>query len=439
MKQDSFLKNRQLQYMLELLKNKNLSLISKEDTYGLARGNIKVKCNICGEVFDIKGARFSKSNNPEKNIKCKKCEFNSKLEQCFIVAKQYNRRSIFAEQSPYEYGFLMRNQKLNEACSHMEIVGNKEHRLIYVYLFQINELKYAYVGLTYDLEKRHQVHCRRGTVYKFSIEHNVNIPLPIKLTDYMDKNISSLKEGEFVELYKKKGYIILNKKETGGLGGNMRHKEYTLSDLKNIASKYKNRTEWKREDYPSYYYASSRHIIDEVFTTTTHTGPKRYYTYDKVKEIISELPSEWSIKEFSIYNCSLYTIICRNKWYDLLEHFKRNWRKTNLTIEDIKTTLNKCQSITEFSTKFPHMRNWCGHNKIKLSDLTTDRQRLYKKETISQKLSKPILCFDENGNFVKRYKNAREAVVDGFSYKKISLCCNGKSNTHKNHIFKFDK
>lgn len=433
------MENSHLSYIIELLKSKNLSLISVDDEHGLARGKIKVKCDICGEIFDINGERFCKSRNPEKNIKCKKCEFNSKLEHCFKIAKKYHRRSIFAKEMQYEYFFLIRNQKLNEACSHMEIIGNKEHRLIYVYLFQINELKYAYVGLTYDLAKRHKIHCKKGSVYKFSIEHNVNIPLPIRLTDYMNKDAASLKEGEFVEIYKKKGYIIINKKETGGLGGNTRYNKYTLNDLKNIASKYKNRAEWQHNDYPSYYYASSRHIIDEIIPPTKRLGNKPYYTYDKAKEIINSLPLSWVINDFKKYNPSLYTIICRNGWNDLLEHFKRNWKKTNLTIEDIKFTLNKCQSITEFSKNFPHMRDWCYRNNIKLSDLETDRQCLYKKETISQKLSKPILCFDENGNFVKRYKNDREAVVDGFSYKKISLCCNGKNNLHKNHIFKFDK
>lgn len=432
------IKNSQLPYIKDILKKKNLSLISINDDKGFSRGKVLVKCEICSNLFDISGERFCKSRNPETLIKCKNCEFTSKLNHCIKVAKQYTLRSLFAKESPYEYGFLMRNEKLNEACSHMVAIGNKECRLIYVYIFDLNGFRYAYVGLTYNLEKRHKMHCEKGSVYKFSKKYNIPIPLPIVLTPYLPKEEAAIKEGEYAIKYKNEGYILINQKGTGGLGGNTRFDEYTIDNLKNIVSQYKNRSEWKKNDYPSYYYAYSRNIIDDIMAPTANIGNKKYYTYERCKEIISGLPSDWSIKDFETYNPSLYVIICRNKWNELLGHFERKMKFTNLTLEIVKNTLNQCVSITEFSEKFPKMRDWCYRNNIKISKLVTNKH-LNKSQLIIQKISKPILCFDKNGNFIKRYKNAREAVIDGFSYKKISSCCNGKNKTHKGFIFIFEK
>ena len=47
------IKNSQIPYILNLLKNKNLSLISIEDTNGLSRGKVKVKCSNTGSSEDL--------------------------------------------------------------------------------------------------------------------------------------------------------------------------------------------------------------------------------------------------------------------------------------------------------------------------------------------------------------------------------------------------
>jgi hypothetical protein len=51
--------------------------------------------------------------------------------------------------------------------------------------------------------------------------------------------------------------------------------------------------------------------------------------------------------------------------------------------------------------------------------------------------SKPIIQKDLNGNIVKEYENARQAALEGFNYKNISSCCNGKSKSHKGYVWQF--
>ncbi len=45
----------------------------------------------------------------------------------------------------------------------------------------------------------------------------------------------------------------------------------------------------------------------------------------------------------------------------------------------------------------------------------------------------PVKCLNENDELIKEYGSAREAIKDGFSYKAISACVNGRQNYHKGY------
>lgn len=50
-------------------------------------------------------------------------------------------------------------------------------------------------------------------------------------------------------------------------------------------------------------------------------------------------------------------------------------------------------------------------------------------------LSKPILCFDLEGNFVKEYESANQSEEDGFSATTVIAVCNKRRKQHKNFLF----
>ena len=52
---------------------------------------------------------------------------------------------------------------------------------------------------------------------------------------------------------------------------------------------------------------------------------------------------------------------------------------------------------------------------------------------------KSIHCYDLEGNFIKEYKSAVEAEIDGFNSNAISKVCRGVRRSHKDHIFTFKK
>lgn len=52
---------------------------------------------------------------------------------------------------------------------------------------------------------------------------------------------------------------------------------------------------------------------------------------------------------------------------------------------------------------------------------------------------KPIVCLDLDGNLVKRYESAGQAErEDGYDNVNVLLCCKGKLQTCKNHMFMYE-
>ena len=50
---------------------------------------------------------------------------------------------------------------------------------------------------------------------------------------------------------------------------------------------------------------------------------------------------------------------------------------------------------------------------------------------------KEVHMYTKDGEYIKSYPSARH--IDGFEYKVISKCCNGKSKTYKGYRFSFEK
>lgn len=58
-------------------------------------------------------------------------------------------------------------------------------------------------------------------------------------------------------------------------------------------------------------------------------------------------------------------------------------------------------------------------------------------ERVAEKLSKTVLQYDLEGNFIKEWKSVTECGRNGFIQSDICKCCNGKLKTHKGFIWKY--
>ena len=70
------------------------------------------------------------------------------------------------------------------------------------------------------------------------------------------------------------------------------------------------------------------------------------------------------------------------------------------------------------------------------SNFGTRNERIAAKNT-NGKLSKPVLQYDLEGNFIKEWPSTRECERNGFSHGAVSACCHGELKKYKDFIFKY--
>ena len=58
-------------------------------------------------------------------------------------------------------------------------------------------------------------------------------------------------------------------------------------------------------------------------------------------------------------------------------------------------------------------------------------------ERVSKKLSKPVLQFTLDGEFIREWASAMECKRNGYNQGDVTLCCQGKRKTHNGFIWKY--
>ena len=234
-------------------------------------------------------------------------------EECQIEALKYKNRKDFQYNSKGCYLSALKRKWINDICGHMTSTGNLHKRCIYSYEFSDN---FVYVGLTFNIEKRNHDHLssKRSPVFIHSSKTGI-LPLLIQLTDYISVDDAKLKEGEYLEIYKSKKWNILNKSETGAVGGKSK---WTKEKCQIEALKYKDKTEFRSMDHGCYLAASKNKWMVEI---CSHMVPRYksdgYWTKDKCGEETIKYNKK---SEFRKNNQTAYFIINKNKWFDLYSH-----------------------------------------------------------------------------------------------------------------------
>lgn len=230
-------------------------------------------------------------------------------ERCIEEALKYKTRTIFQHISKSAYDASFRNKWLDECCEHMEILGNNYKRAIYGIFF---DDKSVYVGLSFNPKKRFQNHLinNQSSVYKHIKITGLNPDFKI-LTDFLHKDLASKKEGFFVRKFNKEGWLILNKSETGNLGGGTT--KWTKECCHQEALKYKSKYEFKLK-HPSAYKASLNGKWINDITTHMTCGIKPINFWNNKENCLLEAKKYEYRSEFKSNNSPAYKACCKNKW-----------------------------------------------------------------------------------------------------------------------------
>ena len=263
--------------------------------------------------------------------------FDYSFEDCKIMASKCETRNEFKHKYMSAWKRARHKQWMEEICQHMTRVGTLKKRAIYIYEFPNNVV---YIGLTYNIEKRHKSHLRKGGVFNYSKLTN-QVVNPRLLTDYIDVYDAIEIESNLIIEYSKNGYVVLNKSNGGELGSlplNKRTKEEVL----HLASLCKSRDDFKLT-HPNHHAQARRDGYYEEVCSLLPTIPKTR-TKEEISQIIDSCKT---YKEFYKNYPNEYEYATRHGWIEELTlHIEKRvsvWR-----YEDIENVVKNYTNRTKF-------------------------------------------------------------------------------------------
>lgn len=187
-------------------------------------------------------------------------------EFCIQTAKNVQNRTELQNKYNRVYNQARKQGWLDEICIHMDEMGNLLKRKIYAIVSE--EKKMAYVGLSFDPEKRYQEHKKRGTpAVRELLSHNHELKI---LSELLDSEKATEEEKATLEAYKKRGYNLANAMATGGLGA--QPFQWDFDNVMSAAKSVATRGELQKK-HPGAYQASLRNgWIDDVFSEHVNQG-----------------------------------------------------------------------------------------------------------------------------------------------------------------------
>ena len=241
-------------------------------------------------------------------------------ERCKEEALKYKYRYEFDKNNCTAYRTALRNKWL-DLFDHMERIGNKVKRLLYVYEFSDN---HCYIGLTGNKNRRHLDHFKDkdSSVNKHYIKTGLEPKLYIK-TEYLPVVDAVLLEEKFLNEYKENNWIILNQVKTGGIGGN--DIKWNKETCKDASLKCKNARQFGKKYSGAYKVAAKYNWLDEFFPKTSKKG------YWNDKDLCREEAKKYKNRiEFCYGSWAAYNYSSKNNW--LYEFFPIRYRSKNKSL-----------------------------------------------------------------------------------------------------------
>ena len=238
-------------------------------------------------------------------------------EKCKEEALKYKYRTEFQTLNGSAYNSAWRNKWLDEICTRMIIKGNLVNRAIYSLEFEDNT---AYIGLTYDLDKRKNEHL---TSYKSAVFSHIKktnlIPKFNQLSEYLPLEDAKKMEGIKIKEYKDNNWIILNRKKHGDVGSILL--KWNYYNCKKEAIKYTDKTLFMKNSSGAYKSATINGWLNDITSHMIVKMKKKYWTKEKC--YIEALKYDTKNK-FKVNSCDAYSFAYRNNFLDeICVHMKK--------------------------------------------------------------------------------------------------------------------
>lgn len=232
------------------------------------------------------------------------------MEECAVEASKYNTKTEFLKKAPLHYSHAIRKGFLNKICNHMEKQGSPLKRAVYVFEFADN---YAYIGLTSSLNRREKEHLTNNTSAVFRhIQESKSSYVFKCLTDYLSKEEAAQKEIDTIIEYAENGWMMLNKKSGGDLGGKIR--KYTKEYCRVITSQYNDKKTFRESNPYFYRYLIKRGWLDELCSHMINQRKTNgYWTKERCKQAAKDFSKR---TDFQKGNPAAHSAAFKNDWLD---------------------------------------------------------------------------------------------------------------------------
>jgi hypothetical protein len=287
------------------------------------------------------------------NIICKHIVQTRKLpgywtfEKSFKEALKYKTREEFKKGSPSAYSASRKNNWF-KSYQHLPSGGNRFKRGIYAFEFSDN---CAYIGLTYNFERRKKEHITFGStkykspVYKHIKKYKIK-PNFKKLHTYTTIEKAIKLESYYIDTYKRNGWILLNSIKSGGLGGIIT--KWTKEKCKEEALKYTARKKFDVGSHSAYCSARKHKWLNDVCSHMKQiVKPVGYWTFKNCKKEALKYKTR---AEFGKYSSGAYNKAINNKWLEkICSHMIRiNKPQGYWTFKNCKKEALKYKTRAEF-------------------------------------------------------------------------------------------
>jgi predicted GIY-YIG superfamily endonuclease len=251
-------------------------------------------------------------------------------------AMKYQNKSDFVKNSPKAADRARYYGIWDDVTQHMRLLGDLFKRMVYVYEFPD---KTAYIGLTHDKNERDKSHKLSGRIAEYIKQTKLEPILKIVSDDYINAEDAQNLENCTIELYRKKGWKILNKTKGGSLG--MCRVMWTKERVQAEVSKYQNFSDFRKNSKSAYSAVlrnnwlddMTQHLKRDVISWTKDAILQLAINYDNLTDFIKEEPKAYQAAK-------------RNGWVD--EITKNMNKRNSWTKDEIDNEMSKFKSLKDF-------------------------------------------------------------------------------------------
>lgn len=260
-------------------------------------------------------------------------------EAIIIESKKYNFKSEFRVKASFAYKEASRRGLLKQ----MSWLQNPQTKdllefpifTIYAYLYEDNEHKVAYVGLTKrkmkyrDSEHKRVIQGKKDPLLKFCDSIGIEMPKPIILAENLFPEEAQNKEEEYSDMYYEKGYKLLNDPRLTGIGKSSLgyYNKWTPDQVIEKSKEYKSKSEFKEGSHAAYNAAIKYRLLDKM-TWLMPKKPKERLT----KEVVFDISRNYQyMQQFKKEQLGAYNKAKAQNW--LIE---MTWLDTNAPIKEKK-------------------------------------------------------------------------------------------------------